>query len=272
VDILGSSRRRRRLLLWTTVVAVAAPLIILGVHYSTPGSAGDATGPNVKDDFYRVPKHVPFTADKRRAVRHVLARFISTAVARKNVEESWPIVGPSLRQGLTRKQWATGNIPVTPYPAASIGQGAWDTVQYSYANQVGLDVIVFPKPGSGYSIATADVDVVKGHDGRWRVDYWMIKKFHGPASAAPADSPSALKEGPPGVTKLGGKKGAKANRVRPRPQPRPAAPAVEPPRPDRSWLALPIALLSLAILLPIVIGTIVWIRNRRAAAAYYRSR
>jgi len=248
------------MLVWTTVAAIAAPLIYLGVHYSTPGSSGEATGPNVVDDFYRTPKHVPFTAAKRRAVKRVLARFISTAVARQNVEQSWPIAGPTLRQGLTRKQWAKGDIPVTPYPAAQRGQGAWDAVQYSYPNQVGLDVIVFPKPGSGYSIATADVDVVKGHDGRWRVDYWMIKKFHGPVAAAPA------------AKQQGGKKNRVAHAVRPRPRPRAAEPVVEPPRPDKTWLVLPIGLLALAIILPIVIGTTVWIRNRRAAAAYQRSR
>jgi hypothetical protein len=34
----------------------------------------------------------------------------------------------------------------------------------------------------------------------------MINKFHGPGSTAPADSASALGEGPPNVHKLPGKK------------------------------------------------------------------
>jgi hypothetical protein len=105
---------------------------------------------------------------------------------------------------MTRKEWSSGDIPVTPYPAARHGQGAWDVVNYSYPRKVGLEVLVFPKPGSGYSVATAEVDVVKGRDERWRVDYWMITKFHGPGSAAASDSPSALSEGPPKVHKLPG--------------------------------------------------------------------
>jgi hypothetical protein len=138
---------------------------------------------------------VPFTAEKKREVRKALAQFIGTAVARKDVGSSWDVTGPSLRSGMTQAEWSSGDIPVTPYPAARHGQGAWDVVNYSYPRKVGLEVLVFPKPGSGYSVATAEVDVVKGRDDRWRVDYWMITKFHGPGSAAAADSASALGEG-----------------------------------------------------------------------------
>jgi hypothetical protein len=204
--ILESHRRRRRLLI-AAVIAVAASLIYLGVHYSTPGSAENATGPYVNNDrYYRQPKQVPFRRASRRAVRKVLARFISTAVSRCHVGDSWDLAGPSLRQGVSRRQWRTGNIPVVPYPAAKHGQGSWDLVNYSYRNKVGLEVMLFPRPASGYSMATADTEVVRGRDGRWRVDYWMITKVHGPGSTAPADSASALGEGPPNVHKLPGKK------------------------------------------------------------------
>ena len=99
-----------------------------------------------------------------------------------------------------------GEIPIVPYPAAKHGQGSWDLVNYSYRNKVGLEVLLFPKAGSGYSVATAQTEVVRGRDDRWRVDYWMITKFHGPGATAPADSASALGEGPPNVHKLPGKK------------------------------------------------------------------
>jgi hypothetical protein len=190
----------------TALIAVAAPLIYLGVHFSTPGSPGNANGPYVNNDaFYRQPKQVPFRTASRHAVRRLLARFVSTAVARCHVADSWELAGPSLREGMNRKQWRTGNIPVVPYPAAKHGQGAWDLVNYSYRNRVGLEVMLFPRRGSGYAMATADAEVVRGKDGRWRVDYWMINKLHGPGSTAPADSSSALSEGPPNVHKLPGK-------------------------------------------------------------------
>ena len=186
---------------------MVVPLVYLGVHLSTPGSAGNANGPYVNNDaFYRQPKHVPFTKEDRRAVRKVLARFVSSAVARCNVGASWDVAGPSLRQGVSRAQWRKGEIPVVPYPADKHGQGSWNTVDYSYGNRVGLEVMLFPKPHSGYSMASAQTEVVRGHDGRWRVDYWMIEKFHGPGTTAPADSASALGEGPPNIHKLPGKR------------------------------------------------------------------
>jgi len=256
--LLSSPRRRRRLTFFGITGLVAAALVVLGIHYSTPGNSGEATGPNVQDSFYNEPKHVRFTRANQRKVHRVLAQFISSAVARQNVGESYDIVGPDLRVGLSRKQWASGDIPVTPYPAAHHGQGAWDVVQYSYAKQVGLEVIIFPKPGSGYSVATADVDVIKAKDGRWLVNYFLIKKFHGPPSVAKASTKGQTK--------------AAAAKAKRRSRPVQAEPAVEPPAPDHSWIILPIALLAMALILPIVIGTIVWYRNRRASAAYYRTR
>src|SRR5919109_5444522 len=114
-----SRRRRRRMLIAAALIAVVAPLIYLGVHFSTPGTAGNATGPYVNNDaFYRQPKQVPFRPASRRAVRKVLARFISTAVARCRVGDSWELAGPALRQDISRAEWRTGDIPIVPYPAA----------------------------------------------------------------------------------------------------------------------------------------------------------
>jgi hypothetical protein len=204
---LDSPRRRRRVTIAAAVIVIAAPLIYLGIHYSSPGSSRNADGPYINNDaFYRQPKHVPFTARERQAVHGVLRRFISSAVARHDVAASWKLAGPSLRSGVTRRQWATGALPIVPYPAAKHGQGSWDSVKYSYRNRVGLELLLFPKPGSGYSVATAETELVRGRDGRWLVDYWMIVKFHGPGATAPADSSSALSEGPPNVHKLPGKK------------------------------------------------------------------
>jgi hypothetical protein len=257
VRLLQSPRRRRRLTFFSIVALVAAALVVLGIHYSTPGSSGEANGPTVSDTFYNTPKHAPFKRADQRKVHRVLAQFINSAVARHDVGKSYDIAGPDIREGLSRKEWSNGDIPVTPYPASLHGQGAWDVVQYSYAKQVGLEVIIFPKRGSGYSVATADVDVIKAKDGNWLVNYFMIKKFHGPPSVAKT---SAKKQA---------KRTAKASKKAPT---RAAEPALQPPAPDHSWLILPIALLAMALVVPIVIGTIVWVRNRRAANAYYRSR
>jgi hypothetical protein len=272
--MLESPRRRRRLFLALGAMGILVPLIVLGVHFSSPGSPGDANGPEVSDAYVEQAKNVPFTPEKKRAVRRVLSQFISTAVARKDVAGSWAIAGPSLRSGFTRKQWSTGEIPVTPYPASRHGQGAWDVVEYSYPKKIGLEVLVFPKPRSGYSLATADVDVVKGRDGQWRVDYWMITKFHGPGAAAPADSTSALSEGPPNVHSLPGKKNKAVRRGVHRAQAATASAdsASTVTHAGALWLAVPVGIVGLIVILPLSIGAFIWFRNRRAVAEYKRSR
>jgi hypothetical protein len=257
--LLASPRRRRRLIVFSLVVVIGGSLAYLGVHFSSPGSQENANGPSVNEDaYYREPEHVPFTAADRHKVKAVLAKFIRTAVTRHDVAASWELAGPALREGFTKREWRRGDIPVVPYPAAAHGQGAWDLVNYSYRNKVGLEVLIFPKPGSGYSIATVDTDLVRGRDGRWRVDYWMITKCHGPGATAPADSPSALSEGPPNVHKLPGKKNKAA----------PAVPSTgAKARLGKNWLIVPLALLSLIVVVPLAFGTAVWIRNRRAMRA-----
>ena len=153
---------------------------------------------------------------------------IRTAVARQHVARSWPLAAPSLKAGVTRKQWNRGDLPVVPYPALDKGLGKWDFVQYSYTDTIGLEVFLFPKPGSGYSALTADVELVKGHNGRWLVDYWMPKKFHGPpAVAAKAAKPR----------KAAGKRRHQPNKARAASEP---MPAVKTSRPSRAYWAVPL--------------------------------
>ncbi|HEV8099064.1 MAG TPA: hypothetical protein VGP56_07940 [Gaiellaceae bacterium] len=261
MGLLSSPRRRRRAVRFGVAAAVLA-LVFLGVHFSNPGNPGNANGPLVNEDNSQ-PRRAPFTKQDRKAVHAVLREFVLTAVDRRDVGRSWEISAPSLREGFTRKQWTHGNLPVVPYPAANRGLGDWSFVQYSYQGLVGLEVFLFPKPGSGWSAMTADVELVKGHDGRWRVDYWMPKRFHGPPSLSTAAKAQAKAKARAGR--------AKAKRARPvvrrkaaAPAPAPA-PATAPPRPSRLWWAVPIALLALIVIAPLGIATVIWLRNRRSA-------
>ena len=181
-------------MLFTLPILIAIPLIYLGVHLSTPGNPGNANGPTVPD--YKQPKKGRFTKAKQREVHLVLAKFIKSAVAREDPASAWDLSAPSLKEGVTRKEWNRGDLPVVPYPALHRGLGQWDYVEYSYRNSVGLEVFLFPKPGSGYSALTADVELVKGHDGRWLVDYWMPKKFHGPPALAKSSGKAKAKKIP----------------------------------------------------------------------------
>lgn len=258
--ILSSPRRRRRLLIAAAVLVVAVPLVLLVVFDSTPADQGAATGPVVTTSGSAEPKQAPFTRANQRAVRKVLHDFIETAVVRRHVERSWNLAAPGLRAGLTRAQWTRGELPVVPYPAADTkNMGGWDAVEYSYRRTVGLEVFLLPRPRSGVSAMTADVELVKGHDGRWRVDYWMPNKFHGPPAVAKAKAGSPRQA----AQSKGAKQKASGRRAAP--------PAAGPLKQSRVWWIVPLGVLALIVVAPLGIGVGIWYRNRRAAREYARS-
>jgi hypothetical protein len=258
VKILSSPRRRRRLIKIAVVLAIF-PLAYLGIHYSTGGNPENANGPEVPN--YVQPKRSPFTEAERRAVHPVLAQFIRYAVAREDPGKAWDVAGPDLRSGLTREEWDTGAIPVVNYPAAHKGLGSWSYVKYSYTNSVGLEVFVFPKPGSGYSAMTADAEVVKDKDGRWQVNYWMPERFHGPAAVSAKQAKAAKKTARAYAKKSSTHKTAA-------PQEEPVAQAT---RTKGLWIAVPLGLLSLIILGPLTAMLVIWLRNRREQRRLMRS-
>jgi hypothetical protein len=265
MSILRSPRWRRRLVPVALVLATAAPLIVLGVHFSNPGDPRNANGPEVAGGAaYVQPKKAPFTKASQRQVHGVLRDFIATAVVRHDPGRSWSLTAPSLRAGFTRKQWNRGDLPVVPYPAKNKGWGTWNFVQYSYEGTVGLEVFLFPKPGSGWSAMTADVELVKGHDGNWRVDYWMPKKFHGPPAVAAKTKAKVARS----VKRA--KATTKPRAATPRRQAAPLETG-EPSKPSAIWWALPIGILALIVLTPLGIGIGGWVRDRRAEREYLRS-
>lgn len=256
MKILKSPRWRRRLTKIAVVLAIF-PLAYLGIHYSTGGNPENANGPEVAN--YVQPKKSPFTKAEQAAVHPVLAAFIRHAVARQDPAKAWAVSGPDLKQDTSEHQWAKGQLPVVPYPAADKGLGQWSYVKYSYTNLVGLEVFVFPKPGSGYSAMTADAEVKRNSDGQWQVNYWMPERFHGPASVSAKPKP------PPG------RKAALAAAKKKSATQKSAGGALSSPNPNQSllggaWLVLPVAILSLIVLAPLALLLVGVIRNRRAAA------
>ncbi len=190
-------------------------------------------------------------------------------MSKHDLAGTWEIAGPDLRQGITRDDWLKGQIPIVPFAASKRGQGKWSVVNYSYANKVGLELLMFPERRSG-QLATVETDVVRGQDGRWRVNYWMITKLHGPGSAAAADSASAMSEGPPNVHKLPGKKnGGQAAASRREASPDPTGGVTHL---DAKWLLVPLGIVAVALLALLGLGINAWVRNRRSAAAWSRSR
>ena len=82
------------------------------------------------------------------SARKVAGRFILTAVLRKHLDEAWKLSGPLIRQGLTYKEWLTGNIAVVPFllPLKLTPM----KVDYSYSNHALVEVALVPK-GKGHA-------------------------------------------------------------------------------------------------------------------------
>jgi hypothetical protein len=166
---LKTSRRLARLAPWISgLVLVAGVVAFLIVYYGntapkenlnpSPGFKPTVVKPNEK----QVPP--------AREARLVAGRFILTAVQRKNLERAWPLAGPQIRQGLTKKQWLTGDIPVVPW-FGQLGEVPL-AVDYSVSNEVEFTVILQPKPGTKGTPDTFKIMLHK-FGKRWLVNTWV---------------------------------------------------------------------------------------------------
>jgi hypothetical protein len=133
---------------------------------------------------------VSLTGEARAAVLDVAQRFVTSAVVRSRVGTSWELAHPELRQGLTRREWSTGEIPVVPYPVDS---ARW-RLGYSYADRVGLEVYVLPRRGARVRAMLFDMElkpVGSGDRRRWRVSSWA-PRASGPGQPPPPPSPERV--------------------------------------------------------------------------------
>jgi hypothetical protein len=103
------------------------------------------------------------------AIMHAVAvKFIATAVRRQDVDDSWAITDSTLKAGMTRLQWAQGNIPAPPYPADTPEYAPYE-ILYSFPEEAALVFGLLPEQGHpDYHPMSFTVGLVK-HQGRWLV-------------------------------------------------------------------------------------------------------
>jgi hypothetical protein len=135
-----------------------------------PSSATKGTKPPAAS---APPKSVPLSTTARSVARE----FVTTAVARKDLEAAWKISGPNIRGGLTYAEWKTGNIPVVPYPVSAVEYGAPFKIDYSYPNKALIEVALLPKPSAKIKPQIFDLLLrrIRGAGGKlhWVVDSWL---------------------------------------------------------------------------------------------------
>jgi hypothetical protein len=188
--------------------------------------------------FYEEPPRHELTAAERREIRQVSLVFIGSAVARQHLDDSYDLVGPSLREGLTKAQWRTGNIPVIPFAVQSVAH--W-TLDYSYANDVAFEVVLLGKPGTHPHGKTFFIELKRFpriHPGHWLVESW----------------------GPIGISS--------DTTVEPRRAAARTAPVGAPL--SAKWLLIPAGILVLLFLVPVAIFSRHWYASRRARRALSR--
>lgn len=162
------SPRNQRRLLWAALVVLAIGVAVFTFAFFR--NTGDATETfsNEPADIFKPQKAAGIDLDAKR----VAGMFIKTAVARKNLGSSYDLVAPELRQGMTRKQWETGNIPVVYYPTGDVALATFK-VDRSYANEVVWQIYMIPKAGSKTQPARFYVGLKRANkQAPWKVFYW----------------------------------------------------------------------------------------------------
>ena len=163
------SPRNQRRLLWASLIVLA--IGVMALTFALFRNTGDAkeTFSNEPADIYKPEKTVGIPNE----ARVVAGKFIKTAVGRKNLAASYDLIAPELRQGMTRKEWETGNIPVVYYPSGNLELATFK-VDRSFKNEVVWQVYMVPKPGSGTDPAVFYLGLKRtSADAPWKVFYWV---------------------------------------------------------------------------------------------------
>jgi hypothetical protein len=168
-----SSYRFRRRLLWTglTLTALGTCALVAVLFWNT-GPLQEETFSGGVAQTYVKPKAVRLDASERAKIVAIAKRFVASAVTRDDPGSAFELAGPSMRTGTTRASWESGNIPVVPFP---VDEARW-RVDYSYENEVGLEVYAWPEPNQGFrpTIFFMSLVAVEQAEGRrWLVDSWI---------------------------------------------------------------------------------------------------
>lgn len=172
-----SFRRRRP---WGTAVPlilmVAAFLAGLGLYY---GSSGSSAKRILLPKTPLAPKTVTLGRQETSDLHALIRQFVHTAVARKNLAESYRIIGPALREGIPLKRWIGGQVTVVPYPVDAKTTILFEKPDQSYARRVQFQVHVItpdrPNETAHGGTETFFVGLIKMKvHGQWR---WLVNDW-----------------------------------------------------------------------------------------------
>jgi hypothetical protein len=181
---LASQRFNRLLLIAGVIVlavgATALVVVLAGGSDSTP--QGPAPGFKAQLPQKSTPLKNASGAEVKTFeqldpnIRSTVRTFLLTAVARKNIDQSWPVIAPSFKQGYTRKEWRTASqLPVIPYPFDSIKKVEY-YLDYASNHEILMEVGLGAPERYKLRPTTFQLGLVpvgSGSGRHWAVDYWM---------------------------------------------------------------------------------------------------
>jgi len=242
-----ASRRRRRRVSWLAILlVVSASVASLVVWVRNTGHKSIAAYQPGKVQFYQQPKQVALTATALHAARVTTYVFLKTAVLRDHVDESYVLIAPNLRQGMSRKDWAKGEIPIIPYPVDL--KTVRFQVDYSYASSppdglplVGMEVSMKPKKGEQQPAMVFGIELKAAGKGAKR--HWLVSSWE-----------------PRG--QLGGEPQSLNHKALAQPAKHGSL--------SPAYLLVPAGILAAIVIIPVSFGLRGWRRHRRVAREYRR--
>jgi hypothetical protein len=143
-------------------------------------------------------KEPSLSAADRAAINATLDVFVNHAVKRKDIAQSYDVVTPTMRGGMTRAQWAKGSLPVYPYPAAGRQFHKW-TIQYRTKDEVAIELILAPTARYKKKLGQFLFHVyLQPRKGKWLVDSFMPGATFAPEGKAPVVQAAADFQASPG--------------------------------------------------------------------------
>lgn len=162
-----SARAYRSATLLAGLILVAGVVAFAVTWVGDTGTSQETPLSSEPAQVFTPRKQVPLDGE----ARTVAGRFILTAVAREDLGASYELAHPELRQGLTKQEWLTGDIPVVYYPAKAI-ETATFKVDESYPDEAMLEVALLPKDSAQVKPQIFYIGLKKSA-ARWQVYYWV---------------------------------------------------------------------------------------------------
>jgi hypothetical protein len=121
------------------------------------------------------------SASQRKAINHTIDLLVNHAVKRHDPAAAYNVVTPTLRADMTRKEWASGSIPIYPYPARGTAFHGW-TIKYVTPGEVAVELMLQPRQGEKVGPILFDI-YLDPVGGKWLVDSFMPVATFAPLNA-----------------------------------------------------------------------------------------